>query len=374
MITWSSRLRLASWSRGCGRCFGARRRRRERDGASLQPPVRLGLLLVDVDGAAASWDGRDLGLTGRELALLDALARNAEVVLGRDRLLEMVWGYDFAPDSRALDVFMTYLRRKLEAVGAPRLVETVRGVGFVLRQAVILRSLTARVVVGAVLVVSRGARRWWADDRHPDRAARQAGRGRRLAALCRQPHTGCRWGARSGSAAARDVRPAWVTSARFGQLLLLDRNGKPIPIGLRAAAARPPRRTAPAPGVVQALVDAFNQRGQSSTPAGQIVFVRALRNGVRPPADPGCGPARFPADVVAPRRAHGVAGRQALAADRGAAPIGVIVEVGALAQSISARAARLRTIVIWTGVVGLLVVLVGTVITSRVSAAPVDAT
>jgi DNA-binding response OmpR family regulator len=103
-------------------------------GSSLQPPVRLGLLLVDVDGAAASWDGCDLGLTGRELALLDALARNAEVVLGRDRLLEMVWGYDFAPDSRALDVFMTYLRRKLEAAGAPRLVETVRGVGFVLRK------------------------------------------------------------------------------------------------------------------------------------------------------------------------------------------------------------------------------------------------
>lgn len=108
--------------------------RHARAGAALQPPVRLGPLLVDVDGAAASWDGRDLGLTGRELALLDALARNAEVVLGRDRLLDMVWGYDFAPDSRALDVFMTYLRRKLEAVGAPRLVETVRGVGFVLRR------------------------------------------------------------------------------------------------------------------------------------------------------------------------------------------------------------------------------------------------
>jgi two-component system response regulator PrrA len=103
-------------------------------GAALEPPVRLGPLFVDVDGAAASWDGRDLGLTARELALLDALARNAEVVLGRDRLLDMVWGYDFAPESRALDVFMTYLRRKLEAVGAPRLIETVRGVGFVLRR------------------------------------------------------------------------------------------------------------------------------------------------------------------------------------------------------------------------------------------------
>ncbi len=106
------------------------------DGAGrLQPPVRVGLLFVDVDGAVARWNGRDLGLTGRELALLDALARNQGVVLSRDRLLEMVWGYDFAPDSRALDVFMTYLRRKLEAAGAPRVVQTVRGVGFVLRSA-----------------------------------------------------------------------------------------------------------------------------------------------------------------------------------------------------------------------------------------------
>ncbi len=103
-------------------------------GAVLRHPVRLGKLLVDVDGASATWDGQDLKLTGRELALLDALARNAEVVLSRDRLLELVWGYDFAPDSRALDVFMSYLRRKLEAAGAPKLVETVRGVGFVLRR------------------------------------------------------------------------------------------------------------------------------------------------------------------------------------------------------------------------------------------------
>ena len=103
-------------------------------GAALQPPVRLGLLLVDTEGAAASWDGHDLGLTGRELALLDVLARNVEVVLSRDRLLEMVWGYDFAPDSRALDLFKTYLRRKLEAAGPPRQIDTVRGVGFVLRR------------------------------------------------------------------------------------------------------------------------------------------------------------------------------------------------------------------------------------------------
>ncbi|MHB1567617.1 MAG: response regulator transcription factor [Solirubrobacteraceae bacterium] len=100
----------------------------------IQAPLRLGPLLVDPMAARASWDGRDLGLTRRELALLEVLARNPEVVMSRDRLLELVWGYDFAPDSRALDVFVSYLRRKLDGAGAPRILATVRGVGFVLRR------------------------------------------------------------------------------------------------------------------------------------------------------------------------------------------------------------------------------------------------
>ena len=53
----------------------------------------------------------------------------------RDRLLELVWGYDWAADGNVVDVFVSYLRRKLEAGGEPRLIQTVRGVGFVLREA-----------------------------------------------------------------------------------------------------------------------------------------------------------------------------------------------------------------------------------------------
>jgi len=104
------------------------------DGAA-EAPLRVGSLLVDVGGWSASWDGRDLGLTRRELSLLETLARNADVVLSRDRLLELVWGYDFAPTTKVVDVFVSYLRRKLADAGAPRLIETVRGVGFVLRRA-----------------------------------------------------------------------------------------------------------------------------------------------------------------------------------------------------------------------------------------------
>ena len=100
----------------------------------VDPPLRLGPLLVDSHAVVATWDGRDLRLTRRELALLETFARNPGVTLSRDRLLDLVWGYDFAPESRALDVFVSYLRRKLDTAGAPRILETVRGVGFVLRR------------------------------------------------------------------------------------------------------------------------------------------------------------------------------------------------------------------------------------------------
>ena len=64
------------------------------------------------------------------------LAEHKTAVLSRAQLLELVWGYDFAADTNVVDVFIGYLRRKLEAGGAPRLLHTVRGVGFVLRHAV----------------------------------------------------------------------------------------------------------------------------------------------------------------------------------------------------------------------------------------------
>ena len=56
-------------------------------------------------------------------------------MLSRIRLLELVWGYDFEVDTNVVDVFVGYLRRKLDAAGAPKAIETVRGVGFVLRTA-----------------------------------------------------------------------------------------------------------------------------------------------------------------------------------------------------------------------------------------------
>jgi two-component system, OmpR family, response regulator MprA len=77
---------------------------------------------------------RALELTRIEFALLELLLRNAGVVLSHDVILERVWGFDDAYASNTLDVYIGYLRRKTEVAGEPRLIHTVRGVGFVLRE------------------------------------------------------------------------------------------------------------------------------------------------------------------------------------------------------------------------------------------------
>lgn len=101
----------------------------------IEGSVTVGLLTVDVLGRRAILDGHEIDLTKREFELLAVLARNHGVVLTRERLLELVWGYDFVADTNVVDVFVGYLRRKLEAHGHPRILQTVRGVGFVLRDA-----------------------------------------------------------------------------------------------------------------------------------------------------------------------------------------------------------------------------------------------
>jgi two-component system response regulator MprA len=77
---------------------------------------------------------RAIELTRTEFALLELLLRNADTVLSRDTIRERVWGFDDPYGSNTLDVYIGYLRRKTEAGGEPRLIQTVRGVGFVLRR------------------------------------------------------------------------------------------------------------------------------------------------------------------------------------------------------------------------------------------------
>ena len=103
------------------------------EGPDPSAPIEVGDLAIDPAARTATRGGRDLQLTRREFDLLETLARNAEIVMSRERLLELVWGYDWETDGNVVDVFVSYLRRKLEAEGEPRVLQTVRGVGFTLR-------------------------------------------------------------------------------------------------------------------------------------------------------------------------------------------------------------------------------------------------
>ena len=105
------------------------RRRPETD----VPVLMAGDLRIDAARRRVQRGSRDIELTKREFHLLEILIRNQGIVLSRERLLELVWGYDFEVNTNVVDVFVGYLRRKLEDDGKSRLIHTVRGIGFVLR-------------------------------------------------------------------------------------------------------------------------------------------------------------------------------------------------------------------------------------------------
>lgn len=89
-----------------------------------------------VDGAARRvWrGGREIELSKTEFDLLELLVENAGVVLEHGTIYDRIWGYDFGPDSKNLAVYVSYLRRKIEAEGEPKLIHTVRGVGYTVRE------------------------------------------------------------------------------------------------------------------------------------------------------------------------------------------------------------------------------------------------
>ena len=95
--------------------------------------IRVADLRID-EAARRAWRGeREMELTKTEFELLRLLARNAGIVLEHHVIYDRIWGYDFGPESKALAVYIGYLRRKTEEDGEPRLIQTVRGVGYTLR-------------------------------------------------------------------------------------------------------------------------------------------------------------------------------------------------------------------------------------------------
>lgn len=91
-------------------------------------------LSLDISTRQASRENRLISLTAKEYDLLELFLRHPRQVLTREVIFDRVWGYDFGGESNVLDVYIRYLRQKLESSGEARLIHTVRGVGYVMRE------------------------------------------------------------------------------------------------------------------------------------------------------------------------------------------------------------------------------------------------
>ncbi|MGD6744245.1 response regulator transcription factor [Streptomyces sp. BH106] len=114
-------LRRSSYAAGAG------------DGGDDSDALSFADLRMDLTTREVTRGGRAVELTRTEYTLLEMFLAHPRQVLTREQILKAVWGFDFEPSSNSLDVYVMYLRRKTEAGGEPRLVHTVRGVGYVLR-------------------------------------------------------------------------------------------------------------------------------------------------------------------------------------------------------------------------------------------------
>ena len=105
-----------------------------RSAGSVAEVMKVGDLVMDTGAREVRRGDVPLSLTKTEFDLLELLMSNPGIVMGRDTIYDRIWGYDFETSSNSLDVYIGYLRRKTEAGNAPRLIQTVRGVGYVIRE------------------------------------------------------------------------------------------------------------------------------------------------------------------------------------------------------------------------------------------------
>ena len=96
--------------------------------------MSYGPLQMDIARHTVSVDGEAIELTGREFALLQALMENQGIVLSRETLMDRVWGYDYVGETNLVDVYIRYLRAKIADKTGRKLIQTVRGLGYVLRE------------------------------------------------------------------------------------------------------------------------------------------------------------------------------------------------------------------------------------------------
>lgn len=108
--------------------------RRKTAHAQKETLFSLAGLTLDVSRRRVTRDGREIELTGREFSLLQYFMENATIVLTREQLLEAVWGYAYMGETNVVDVYVRYLRGKIDDGFEKKLLHTVRGVGYVLRE------------------------------------------------------------------------------------------------------------------------------------------------------------------------------------------------------------------------------------------------
>ncbi len=107
------------------------RRRQREDTTTI---LRYGPLTMDLAAHEVVIGDRRVDLTAKEYDLLELFMRHPQQVMTRDVIYDRVWGYNFGGESNIIEVYVRYLRQKLEAHGEPRLIHTVRGVGYILRE------------------------------------------------------------------------------------------------------------------------------------------------------------------------------------------------------------------------------------------------
>ncbi len=105
-----------------------------RSSGTVAEVLKVGDLVMDTGAREVRRGETPISLTKTEFDLLELLMSNAGIVIDRDTIYDRIWGYDFETSSNSLDVYIGYLRRKTEVGDAPRLIQTVRGVGYVVRE------------------------------------------------------------------------------------------------------------------------------------------------------------------------------------------------------------------------------------------------
>ena len=107
--------------------------KRNRSADRSSSVLTAGKLTLDKDAHTVTYDGQTVDLTNREFLLLETLMENRSIVLSRDTLLEKVWGYDYMGETNVVDVYIYYLRNKIDDRFGEKIIETVRSVGYVIK-------------------------------------------------------------------------------------------------------------------------------------------------------------------------------------------------------------------------------------------------